>query len=28
LVTEITANIRRLEAGESLLQEIDVTAGY
>ena len=28
LVTEIPANIRRLEAGESLLQEIDVTAGY
>jgi len=28
LVTEITANIGRLEAGESLLQEIDVDAGY
>ena len=28
LVTEIAANIRRLEAGEPLLQEIDVAAGY
>lgn len=28
LVTEIVANIRRLEAGESLLQEIDIEAGY
>ena len=28
LVTEIAGNIRRLEAGESLLQEIDIAAGY
>lgn len=28
LVTEIAANIRRLEAGEPLLQEIDIKAGY
>ena len=28
LVTEIAANLRRLDAGESLLQEIDIAAGY
>jgi glyoxylate/hydroxypyruvate reductase A len=28
LVTEITANIRSLEAGGRLLQEVDVTMGY
>ena len=28
LVTEIAANIRRLEAGGTLLQEIDIKAGY
>ncbi|MDA1098207.1 MAG: glyoxylate/hydroxypyruvate reductase A [Proteobacteria bacterium] len=28
LVTEIAANVRRLEAGEPLLQEIDIAAGY
>jgi len=28
LVTEIAANIERLEAGEPLLQEIDISAGY
>lgn len=28
LVTEIAANIRHLEAGEILLQEIDIAAGY
>ncbi len=28
LVTEIAANIRRLEAGKTLLQEIDVAEGY
>ncbi len=28
LVTEIATNIRRLAAGESLLQEIDIAAGY
>ncbi len=28
LVTEITANIRRLEAGGTHLQEIDIAAGY
>ena len=28
LVNEITANIRRLDAGENLLQEIDIAAGY
>jgi glyoxylate/hydroxypyruvate reductase A len=28
LVTEIAANIRSVEAGGGLLQEIDVTAGY
>ena len=28
LVTEIAANIRRLQAGKTLLQEIDVAAGY
>ena len=28
LATEIAANIRRVEAGESLLQEIDPAAGY
>jgi len=28
LATEIAANIRRLEAGKTLLQEIDVAAGY
>ena len=28
LATEIAANIRRVEAGDSLLQEIDPAAGY
>jgi glyoxylate/hydroxypyruvate reductase A len=28
LVSEIAANIRRLEAGQSLLQEVDIAAGY
>ena len=28
LATEITKNIRRLEAGQALLQEIDIAAGY
>jgi glyoxylate/hydroxypyruvate reductase A len=28
LVTEVAANIRSLEAGGRLLQEIDVTRGY
>ncbi|MFT5446478.1 MAG: glyoxylate/hydroxypyruvate reductase A [Gammaproteobacteria bacterium] len=28
LVSEITKNIRRLEAGQTLLQAIDITAGY
>jgi len=28
LVTEIAANIRRLEAGQALMQEIDVATGY
>lgn len=28
LVSEINANIRRLEAGQSLLQEVDVAVGY
>jgi glyoxylate/hydroxypyruvate reductase A len=28
LATEITKNIRRLEAGQTLLQEIDIAAGY
>jgi phosphoglycerate dehydrogenase-like enzyme len=28
LVTEIAANIRRIEAGGGLLQEIDKTTGY
>jgi len=27
-VTEIAANIRSVEAGGRLLQEIDITAGY
>jgi glyoxylate/hydroxypyruvate reductase A len=28
MVTEIAANIRRLKAGQPLLQEIDIVAGY
>jgi glyoxylate/hydroxypyruvate reductase A len=28
LVTEVAANIRSLEAGGRLLQEVDVTLGY
>jgi glyoxylate/hydroxypyruvate reductase A len=28
LVTEIAANVRSVEAGGRLLQEIDITAGY
>ena len=28
LVTEMTANIRSLEAGGPLLQEVDITLGY
>jgi glyoxylate/hydroxypyruvate reductase A len=28
MVTEIAANIRRLKAGQPLLQEIDIAAGY
>ena len=28
LVNEITANIRRLDTGENLLQEIDIASGY
>ena len=28
LVTEVAANIRSLEAGKGLLQEVDVELGY
>ena len=28
LVTEIVANIRSLEAGRGLLQEVDIALGY
>jgi len=28
IVTEITANIRSIQAGGPLLQEVDITTGY